>query len=105
MSFLFRLSILSVLWIVSTTVDGLESVPSGQFEVAQGTFLRGLDGDEAAVKLAVEQFESLSRQAPTNLTLLAYLGSAGTLEGRDALWPWEKDLVYQTRSHAPRYRA
>ncbi len=91
MLFLFRLSILSVLWIGSATVDGVETnVPPGPFEAAQSAFLRGLDGDQAAVKRAVEKFESLSRQDPTNLTVLAYLGSARTLEGRDALWPWEK---------------
>ncbi|MBS4099300.1 MAG: hypothetical protein KGZ83_21015, partial [Sulfuricella sp.] len=61
------------------------------FSQAQAVFLKAADGNSAAVEEAVRQFTRLaaveSDQAPL---LLAYLGAAQTMQGRDAWLPWEK---------------
>ena len=43
-----------------------------------------LDGEEGSVSKAIECLEALERDTPENHTVLAYLGSAYALKGRDA---------------------
>jgi hypothetical protein len=58
---------------------------------ARNDFDLGRDNDDgAAVDRAVGQFKQLLAQTPGNPLLLAYYGSAVTLQARHALAPWNK---------------
>lgn len=49
---------------------------------------RSTGGEE--VEAAITAFTQLNQQEPGNPVLMAYLGSAQTLQGRDAWFPWNK---------------
>ncbi len=57
---------------------------------ARADFAQGRDGDSAAVDRAAAEFKRLSSQDPGNPLLLAYYGSAVTLQAKYSLAPWNK---------------
>jgi len=60
------------------------------FESAFSLFQRASGGDKDQVEPAIAAFEQLSASDPKQPLFGAYLGSALTLRGRDALMPWNK---------------
>ncbi|MGP4039123.1 tetratricopeptide repeat protein [Gracilibacillus sp. D59] len=61
-----------------------------QFEEGKKLFMKGVDGDKKAVKLAYDIFLKLRNTAPNNALIEAYYGSTLALLGRDASQPLEK---------------
>lgn len=60
------------------------------WQAAQADFQRANAGELGAAADAAEKFSKLLASEPTNPLLLAYLGSAQSLQGRDAWAPWKK---------------
>ncbi|WP_240468711.1 hypothetical protein [Gracilibacillus sp. YIM 98692] len=61
-----------------------------QFEKGKKLFMKGVDGDKKAVKLAYDIFLKLRDSEPNNALVEAYYGSTLALLGRDAVQPLEK---------------
>lgn len=61
-----------------------------QFEEGKKLFMKGVDGDKKAVKLAYHIFLKLRNSASNNALVEAYYGSTLALLGRDASQPLEK---------------
>lgn len=57
---------------------------------SRAVFAQAVQGDGGAVKTASERFQALYDKEPDNVVLRAYLGSCLTLQGREALMPWNK---------------
>jgi hypothetical protein len=69
-----------------------EVAPSG-FVQARQQFFAALAGDAKARDAAIESFHAMQASQPGHPLLAAYEGAATTLQGRDALMPWNK-LAY-----------
>jgi hypothetical protein len=52
--------------------------------------MRGVDGDDSAAKAAAIGFDALLVEAPDDLRIRAYVGSARLLAARAATVPWDK---------------
>ncbi|MCX9155428.1 hypothetical protein OPU71_04750 [Niveibacterium sp. 24ML] len=63
---------------------------SNAWQSAQADFQRARAGEAGAATDAAEKFSKLVATEPTNPLLLAYLGSAQSMQGRDAWAPWKK---------------
>ncbi len=61
-----------------------------QFEEGKRLFMKGVNGDKKAVKLAYDIFLNLRDTEPNNALIEAYYGSTLALLGRDASQPLEK---------------
>ncbi len=61
-----------------------------QFEEGKKLFMKGVDGDKKAVKLAYQIFLKLRNAASHNAQVEAYYGSTLALLARDASQPLEK---------------
>lgn len=66
------------------------AVDEAAFNTAFSLMQKARAGDGKAVDEAVEAFARLVRQEPANPLLRAYQGSAESLQGREALMPWNK---------------
>jgi len=60
------------------------------WQAAQADFQRANAGESGAAAEAAEKFAKLVAAEPGNPLLLAYLGSAESMQGRDATFPWKK---------------
>ncbi|HEY8069675.1 MAG TPA: hypothetical protein VIF38_12400 [Burkholderiales bacterium] len=69
---------------------GVAAAADTPFTEAQQVFMRAQQGQEKDVEPAIAAFEALARAEPRNPAYAAYLGSATTLKGRDALMPWNR---------------
>jgi hypothetical protein len=63
--------------------------PDG-FAQARQQFLAGVAGDGSARDASLDAFHKLAAANPGHPLLAAYEGAAMTLQGRDALMPWNK---------------
>jgi hypothetical protein len=57
---------------------------------ARAVFAKAVAGESSAVKTASEQFKQLHEREPDHVLLRAFWGSCLTLQGREALMPWNK---------------
>lgn len=57
---------------------------------ARTVFAKAVAGDGSAVKTASEQFKQLHESEPDHVLLRAFWGTCLTLQGREALMPWNK---------------
>jgi hypothetical protein len=84
--------LLSLILSAAATLAGAapqESAPPG-FAEARQQFLAGVAGDAKARDAAVDAFHLLAAKHPGHPLLAVYEGAATTLQGRDAMMPWNK---------------
>jgi hypothetical protein len=63
---------------------------AASFGAASAGFSRAVDGDEAAIAPAAEEWARLSAADPVDPVLRAYAGAATALRARTTLLPWKK---------------
>jgi hypothetical protein len=82
-------SMASAAWlaVAAPTVCAAEA---GGFEAAFAHFQRAVNGDEAAIDAAAQQFGALSAADPADPVLLAYVGASTALRARATMLPWKK---------------
>lgn len=78
----------SVLFVLAHNGHAQTDAQLSEFISAQATFENSLAGDASQTDAAIEQFQALSKRAPSQPLFLAYLGSAYALRARDAWMPW-----------------
>ena len=89
-------SLISVLFFLPFTATVANDAQVRQFDSAKTLFLDAVDGDKPSLPKAIAIFEQLLEQEPDNVVYAAYLGSATTLAGAHAFWPWEKIKLAET---------
>jgi len=82
-----RMALGMMLAIVSATGQAADAEVVAR---ARDIFTKAVAGDGGAVKTASEQFRQLHEREPDYVLLRAFWGTCLTLQGREALMPWNK---------------
>jgi hypothetical protein len=101
MSTIFRTFLALILSVTAahTTAAPQEMAPAG-FVQARQQFIAGSTGDAKARDAAVEAFQSMAASNPGHPVLTAYEGAAITIQGRDAMMPWNKMSLTEKGANA-----
>lgn len=86
-----KIAIASLALLTLTAAAGLSAEVPADFAAAEAVFSKAVAGNAKATGEAVERFQMLAAaESPLSPLFLAYVGSAQTLQGRDAWMPWTK---------------
>jgi len=77
-------------------VPAAHAYDTAAWQSAQADFARANAGESGAATDAAEKLTKLVAAEPGNPLLLAYLGSAESMQGRDAWAPWKKMKFVET---------
>ncbi|QDL55024.1 hypothetical protein [Rhodoferax aquaticus] len=66
------------------------AAPQEQFQAGFAAYMQGQKGDSAAIDKAVAAFTAMLQAEPANPVLMAYAGSATTLQATTTMLPWKK---------------
>ena len=85
-----RSSLFALALSCASIVPAAHAYDATAWQSAQADFQRANAGESGAAAEAAEKFAKLLAAEPGNPLLLAYLGSAESMQGRDAMFPWKK---------------